>query len=83
MAQTKSKSKPSPIEKELNKKIQRISIQSNQIRDKNSIALTRNRMLEIAQERNAFARKLYYTFISLIIFIILLALFIYSMNNRA
>jgi type VI protein secretion system component VasF len=65
------------MQRELNRKMQRIHNQINQIQDKSEIALTRSRMLEIAQERNIYARKMYYSLIALILFIIVMALFIY------
>ncbi len=71
----------SSIETEINKKIDRIGNQIVQIQDKSQIALTRSRMLEIAQERNIFARKLYYTLIAFIIFILVITLVIYSMKR--
>ena len=67
----------SSIQDELNRKMERIHTQINQIQDKSEIALTRSRMLEIAQERNIYARKMYYSLIALILFIIVMALFIY------
>jgi hypothetical protein len=66
---------------ELDAKITRLNTQNTQIQDKSNVALTRNRMLEIVQERNIFARKLYYSLIALIIFIIVFALVIYSMKK--
>ena len=69
------------MQAELNKKMERIHTQMNQIQDKSEIALTRSRMLEIAQERNIYARKMYYSLISLILFIIVVAIFIY-MSRR-
>ncbi len=71
----------SVTQNELDAKIARLNTQSTQIEDKSNVALTRNRMLEIVQERNIFARKLYYSLISLIIFIIVFALVIYSMKK--
>ncbi len=66
---------------ELQTKINRIATQQTQIQDKSNIALTRSRMLEIAQERNIFARKLYFTLIALIVFIIIVSLLIYTMKK--
>ena len=67
----------SSMQDELNRKMERIHTQINQIQDKSEIALTRSRMLEIAQERNIYARKMYYSLIAFILFIIVMALFIY------
>jgi hypothetical protein len=67
-----------PSLNELTEKEQRLQDQLNEINEKKDISLTRARMLEIAQERNIFARKLFYTLISLILFIVILTLVIYS-----
>lgn len=48
------------------------------LNDKSKLVLTRSRMLEIAQERNIFARKMFYSLIALIIFIIVVTLVIYT-----
>ncbi len=69
------------MEDELKSKLDRIQSQMVQIQDKSNVALTRSRMLEIAQERNIFARKLYFTLIALIIFIIVISLVIYTMKK--
>jgi hypothetical protein len=71
----------STMEDELKSKLDRIQSQMVQIQDKSNVALTRSRMLEIAQERNIFARKLYFTLIALIIFIIVISLVIYTMKK--
>ena len=71
----------STAQAELTSKLNRIQSQIVQIQDKSNVALTRSRMLEIAQERNIFARKLYFTLIALIIFIIVISLVIYTMKK--
>ncbi len=71
-----------PSLNELTEKEQRLQQQLNEINDKKDISLTRARMLEIAQERNIFARKLFYTLVSLIIFIVVLTLVIYSYKPK-
>ncbi len=59
----------------------RIKQQTLDLEDKNRIVLTRSRMLEIAQERNIFARKMFYSLIALIIFIIVITLVIYTYKS--
>ncbi len=63
---------------DLKNKESRILQQTLDLEDKSRIVLTRSRMLEIAQERNIFARKMFYTLIALIIFIIVITLVIYT-----
>jgi hypothetical protein len=60
----------------------RINQQLLDLEDKNRLVLTRSRMLEIAQERNIFARKMFYSLIALIIFIIVVTLVIYTYNSK-
>ncbi len=55
----------------------RLNQQLTDIQDKEQISLTRSRMLEIAQERNIFARKLFYSLVALILFILILTIVIY------
>ncbi len=64
-----------------NKEI-RILQQTLDLEDKNRIVLTRSRMLEIAQERNIFTRKMFYTLIAVIIFIIVITLVIYTYKSK-
>ena len=52
------------------------------LNDKSKLVLTRSRMLEIAQERNIFARKMFYSLIALIIFIIVVTLVIYTYKTK-
>ncbi len=66
----------------LKTKENRIKEQTLELEDKNRIVLTRSRMLEIAQERNIFARKMFYTLIAFIIFIIVLTLVIYTYKSK-
>ncbi len=60
----------------------RLAQQSLDIEDKSRIVLTRSRMLEIAQERNIFARKMFYSLVALIIFIIVVTLVIYTYKSK-
>ncbi len=52
------------------------------LNDKSKLVLTRSRMLEIAQERNIFARKMFYSLVALIIFIIVVTLVIYTYKTK-
>lgn len=52
--------------------------QATEVDEKEKQVLTRSRMLQIAQERNIFARKLFYTLVAVIALILVLTLFIYS-----
>jgi hypothetical protein len=73
----------SSLEQVFKDKEQRIQQQELELNDKSNIVLTRSRMLEIAQEKNIFARKMFYTLISVIIFIIILTLYIYSTSSSS
>ncbi len=66
----------------LKEKETRIAQQTLDLEDKSRIVLTRSRMLEIAQERNIFARKMFYSLVALIIFIIVITLVIYTYKSK-
>ncbi len=66
----------------LKQKEARIAQQTLDLEDKSRIVLTRSRMLEIAQERNIFARKMFYSLVALIIFIIVITLVIYTYKSK-
>ena len=53
--------------------------QLKEIQEKEKLLLTRSRMLQIAQDRNSYKKKIIYTLIALIflIFIFTLALYVY------
>lgn len=68
----------------------RMMAQATEYDEKEKQVMTRGRMLQIAQERNIFARKLFYTLIAIIALIMVLTLVIYSykggrnnVSNRA
>jgi hypothetical protein len=67
---------------DLKEKETRIAQQTLDLEDKSRIVLTRSRMLEIAQERNIFARKMFYSLVALIIFIIVITLVIYTYKSK-
>jgi uncharacterized membrane protein len=63
--------------------------QLKEIQEKEKLLLTRSRMLQIAQDRNSYKKKIIYTLIALIflIFIFTLALYVYftrkiKMNSK-
>jgi len=70
------------IEQKNNDLIEKQQIEMNQLREiqeKEKLLLTRSRMLQIAQDRNSYKKKIIYTLIALIflIFIFTLALYVY------
>lgn len=74
---------------ELNNKnqelLQKQQIQLNQLKeieDKEKLLLTRARMLQISQDRNAYKKKIIYTFIAAIFGIFILTLVIYVLFVR-
>ncbi len=67
---------------DIRSKEERILQQTLDLEDKSRVVLTRSRMLEIAQERNIFTRKMFYTLIAVIIFIIVLTLVIYTYKSN-
>ncbi len=67
---------------DLKNKESRILQQTLDLEDKNRIVLTRSRMLEIAQERNIFTRKMFYTLMAVIILIIVITLVIYTYKSK-
>ncbi len=67
----------------IQEKENRLNQQLTDIHDKEAISLTRSRMLEIAQERNIFARKLFYSLLALILLILILTLIIYLYQGRS
>ena len=74
---------------ELNNKnqelLQKQKIQLNQLKeieDKEKLLLTRARMLQISQDRNAYKKKIIYTFIAVIFGIFILTLVLYVLFVR-
>jgi predicted PurR-regulated permease PerM len=70
------------IQSKNNELMQKQEIQLNQlkeIQDKEKLLLTRSRMLQISQDRNAYKKKIIYSLIALIflIFIITLVMYVY------
>jgi Fe2+ transport system protein B len=68
-----------------NELTQRQELQINQIReieDKEKLLLTRARMLQISQDRNAYKKKIIYTLIAVIFGIFILTLVIYVLFVR-
>jgi hypothetical protein len=56
--------------------------QLTEIEDKEKLLLTRARMLQISQDRNAYKKKIIYTFIAAIFGIFILTLVIYVLFVR-
>jgi predicted RND superfamily exporter protein len=56
--------------------------QQKEIEEKNKLVLTRSRMLQLAQERNMYKKKIIYTMIAIIFFILILALSTYLFISK-
>ena len=69
-------------EEEITEKIQRTKLQEREIEDKKKLIETRNRMLQISQEKNIYKKKIIYTLISIIIAISLIIITGYTFFNR-
>lgn len=62
---------------------QQIQIQQlKEIQDKEKLLLTRSRMLQIAQDRNAYKKKIIYTLLAIIFGIFILILVVYVLFTR-
>jgi hypothetical protein len=62
---------------------QKIQIQQlKEIQDKEKLLLTRSRMLQIAQDRNAYKKKIIYTLLAIIFGIFILILVVYVLFTR-
>jgi hypothetical protein len=67
---------------ELLKKQVRQQQQLRELEDKEKLILTRSRMLQIAQDRNAYKQKIIYSFIALILLIFICTILIYVFFTR-
>jgi hypothetical protein len=67
---------------ELLKKQVRQQQQLRELEDKEKLILTRSRMLQIAQDRNAYKQKIIYSFIALILLIFICTILIYIFFTR-
>jgi Fe2+ transport system protein B len=56
--------------------------QLKEIEDKEKLLLTRSRMLQIAQDRNSYKKKIIYTLLAIIFGLFILILFIYVLFTR-
>jgi len=56
--------------------------QLKEIEDKEKLLLTRSRMLQVAQERNSYKKKIIYTLLAIIFGLFILILFIYVLFTR-
>ena len=62
---------------------QQIQIQQlKEIQDKEKLLLTRSRMLQIAQDRNSYKKKIIYTLLAIIFGIFILILVVYVLFTR-
>jgi predicted PurR-regulated permease PerM len=71
-----------------NQLLKKQNVQINQLKeieDKEKLLLTRSRMLQIAQDRNSYKKKIIYTLIATIflIFIITIALYIFLIRKKS
>ena len=65
--------------------LEKQNIQLNQLKeieDKERLLLTRSRMLQIAQDRNSYKKKIIYTLLAIIFGLFILILFIYVLFTR-
>ena len=79
---TRTKEAIEEREQEIIDKIQRTKLQEREIEDKKKLIETRNRMLQISQEKNIYKKKIIYTLISIIIAISLIIITGYTFFNR-
>ena len=56
--------------------------QLKEIEEKEKLLLTRSRMLQIAQDRNAYKKKIIYTLIAVIFLILILTIVMYVLFTR-
>jgi hypothetical protein len=73
------------IQSKNNELMEKQEIQINQlkeIQDKEKLLLTRSRMLQISQDRNAYKKKIIYSLIALIFLIFIITLVIYVYFSR-
>jgi hypothetical protein len=73
------------LENKTNELLEKQNIQINQLKeieDKEKLLLTRARMLQIAQDRNSYKKKIIYTFIAAIFAIFIITLIIYVLYVR-
>lgn len=80
--QASSLSELSNKNEELNKKQQIQLNQLKEIEDKEKLLLTRSRMLQISQDRNAYKKKIIYSLIALIFAIFIFTLVMYVLFIR-
>lgn len=78
----------SDLDKKNNQLLKKQTVQINQLKeieDKEKLLLTRSRMLQIAQDRNSYKKKIIYTLIATIflIFIITIALYIFLIRKKS
>lgn len=69
-------------ESELHEKMERAKKQKEEIEYKKNLISTRNRMLQLSQEKNIYKQKVIYSLIAVIIFITLMMLVLYVRFNQ-
>ncbi len=67
---------------DISNSMSQLNTQKNLLEKKRNILLTRNRMLQLSQDRNYYKQKIIYTLISLIFTCIILVLMGYTLFNR-
>lgn len=78
----KTKKQIEDEDREILNKMNLTEQQREEIAYKKRLLLTRDRMLELTYEKNIYKKKIIYTLLALIIFIIILMLFTYSYFRR-
>lgn len=69
-------------DKELQDKITRTAQQEKEIEYKKKLIATRNRMLQLSQEKNVYKKKVIYSLLSIIILFIIIMIVIYVYFNK-
>lgn len=69
-------------ETDINERILRSEAQQTEIEYKKQILETRNRMLQLSQEKNLYKKKMIYTLLAVIIFILLIIISSYTFYVR-
>ena len=67
---------------DISNSLSQLNTQKDLLEKKRNILLTRNRMLQLSQDRNYYKQKVIYTLISLIFTCIILVLMGYTLFNR-
>ena len=79
---SKTQSKIEAKDKELQRKMQRSVMQQREIEYKKKLINTRNRMLELSQEKNIYKTKVIYTLLATVVALVLILLGSYVMFSK-